>query len=307
MIFQRTLKKPVSVAGVGLHSGQQIQLTLRPASPNQGIHFVRTDLEGAPEVSAQHKNVINTQMATTLGIGKVTIGTVEHLMAALQILGVDNAVIEVDGPEVPIFDGSAHHFCEAIGAVGLESQLQSRAFLALKRKVELKIGEKWAVAEPCSRLEIYGSVDWEHPSIGYQEFHYVEGQTAVDELSRARTFGFLRDYEALKKMGLARGGSLDTAVVMDDHAVLNPGGLRYKNEFARHKVLDALGDFKLAGLSIQAFFRLHRAGHDLHSQLLTAIFRDSDNFEIIESSFKEEPRPLRIHASASRRGVLASY
>jgi UDP-3-O-[3-hydroxymyristoyl] N-acetylglucosamine deacetylase len=306
MIFQRTIKTAVSLEGIGLHSGKPAKLTLRPSRPGRGIVFVRTDIQNAPEISAHYKNVVDTRMATTLGRGKVTVGTVEHLLAALSGAGIDNVVVEIDGPEIPIMDGSSAAFIEAILSVGTESQLQARPTLALRRKVELKIGEKWAVAEPSARLEIHGSIDWDHAAIGFQQFHYVEGRTDFAELSRARTFGFVRDVEALKRMGLARGGSLANAVVLDDSRVLNPEGLRFADEFARHKVLDALGDFKLAGISLRAFFRLHRAGHDLHSQLLTAIFKDPDNFEIIDGTEHEERVRTSIRAALAHAGLAAT-
>jgi UDP-3-O-[3-hydroxymyristoyl] N-acetylglucosamine deacetylase len=299
MIFQRTVKSPVVLKGVGLHSGREARVTIRPARPNKGITFVRTDLKGSPEIPAFFKNVVNTQLATTLGKGNVTVTTVEHLLAGLQGMGVDNAVIEVNGPEVPILDGSSAPICAAIEEAGVEAQLQSRPYLAIRRRVELKVGEKWAVVEPSARLEIHASIDWDHPSIGYQEYHYIEGQTGFHELAKARTFGFLRDVEALKRMGLARGGSLENAVVLDDALVLNPEGLRFPDEFVRHKVLDALGDFKLAGIGVQAYFRLHRAGHDLHSQILAEIFKNPDNFEIIDTSSREE-KPARIRAALAR-------
>ncbi len=300
MTFQRTLKNSVTLNGIGIHSGKPVRLTMKPARPNAGIAFIRTDMPGAPQIAAHYKNIINTQMATTLGRGSVHVSTVEHVMAALQGMGVDNAVIEVSGPEVPIMDGSSGPFCEAIAQVGLISQAQARPYLALRRKVELKLAEKWAVAEPSARLEIHGSIDWDHPSIGFQEFHYVEGKTDFSQLAHSRTFGFVKEVEMLKRMGLARGGSLENAVVLDDALVLNPGGLRSPDEFVRHKVLDALGDFKLAGISIKAFFRLHRAGHDLHSQLLAEIFKDPDNFEIIDESRYEERQPVRMRAVAAR-------
>jgi UDP-3-O-[3-hydroxymyristoyl] N-acetylglucosamine deacetylase len=295
--WQKTLKDSVTLNGIGIHSGKPTRLTLKPAFTNFGVRFVRTDLDGAPEIAAHFKNVINTQMATTLGRGKVTISTVEHVLAALQGMGVDNCLVEVDGPEVPIMDGSSGPFCEAIMRAGIAVQRQRRSVLALRRKVEIKIAEKWAVAEPSSRLEIHGSIDWDHPSIGFQEFHFVEGKTDFAELSHARTFGFVHEVEALKRMGLARGGSLANAVVLDRALVLNPEGLRFPDEFVRHKVLDALGDFKLAGIQLHAFFRLHRAGHDLHSQLLSAIFKDPDCFEIIDGSSTEELVPARISAA----------
>jgi UDP-3-O-[3-hydroxymyristoyl] N-acetylglucosamine deacetylase len=295
--LQKTLKDSVTLEGIGIHSGKPTRLTMIPANVGAGVRFIRTDLAGCPEIAAHHKNVVSTQMATTLGQGKVTISTVEHVLAALQGLGIDNCRIEVSGPEVPIMDGSSGPFCDAILSVGTQVQRKQRPVLALRRKVEVKVGEKWAVAEPSSRLEIHGSIDWDHPSIGYQEFHFVEGKTDFAELAHARTFGFLHEVEALKRAGLARGGSLDNAVVLDRALVLNPEGLRFPDEFVRHKVLDALGDFKLAGIQIQAYFRLHRAGHDLHSQLLSAIFKDPDCFEIIDGTTASEEVAMPIRAA----------
>lgn len=245
-----------------------------------------------------------TRLATTLGIGEgknyVKISTVEHVLAALQGLGIDNALVEVTGPELPILDGSSAPFVEAIDAVGTVVQASVRPMLVLRRKVEIKVNEKWAVAEPSARLEVHGSFEWDHPAIGYQEYYYSEGRTDFREIAAARTFCLLRDVEAMQKMGLAQGGSLDNAVVMDDARVLNPGGLRYPNELARHKVLDALGDFKLAGLGVQAYIRMHRSGHELHSQLLTAIFRDANNYEIIVSGDREEARLPSLAALGQR-------
>jgi UDP-3-O-[3-hydroxymyristoyl] N-acetylglucosamine deacetylase len=305
MFPQRTVRKEVSVSGIGVHTGKSAKLTIKPAISNYGVTFTRTDLEGRPSIAAHFKNIVNTQLATTLGRGVVTVSTVEHVLAALQGLGIDNASIEVDGPEIPIMDGSSAAFCEAIESVGIEQLSQPRAFLALRKKVEIKIGEKWAVAEPASRFEIHGSIDWDHPSIGYQEYHYQEGRTSFSELAHARTFGFLKDVEALRRMGLARGGSLENAVVLDHALVLNPEGLRFPDEFVKHKVLDALGDFKLAGISILAYIRLHRAGHDLHSQLLTEIFKNPDNYEIIDGISKVGKRLGRMQAVLAR-GFAAS-
>lgn len=294
MSLQRTLKNGVTLRGIGLHSGNSIQMVLKPAAPNAGISFVRTDLEGQPTIAAHYKNIVSTQLATTLGRGSATISTVEHVLAAFRGMGVDNGVIEVSGPEVPIMDGSSQVFCQAIQEIGTVTQLQVRPYLALRKKVEVKLGEKWAVVEPSSKFEIHGSVDWDHPSIGYQEFHYQEGETSFEELASARTFGFLKDEQALKRMGLAQGASLENAVVLDHALILNPEGLRFPDEFARHKVLDAIGDFALAGIAIQGYFRLHRAGHDLHKQLLTEIFKYSDQYEIIDSTSKEEREERRV-------------
>lgn len=306
MRYQTTLKNTVRMTGVGLHSGKAVQLVLKPARAHQGIRFFRSDLPDSLPITAFYKNVVNTQLATTLGWGKVTVSTVEHLMAALQAAGIDNLNIEVDGPEVPIMDGSALPFYEAILNAGLEVQSAKKPILVLRQKIEIKVNEKWAIAEPSARLEIHGSVDWNHPAIGYQEYHYISGKTPFSEIYAARTFGFLRDVEAMKRMGLARGGSLDNAVVLDDVAVLNPQGLRYSDEFVKHKVLDALGDFKLAGVELQAYFRLHRAGHDLHSQILNEIFSHPDHFELIDDVQQDSKSSLVRPRPAVLAGALAA-
>jgi UDP-3-O-[3-hydroxymyristoyl] N-acetylglucosamine deacetylase len=300
MIPQRTLKAPVTVTGIGLHSGKEAQVTIRPAAPGRGIVFQRKDVLKAPAIPASFRNVLSTQLATTLGTSAHnSVSTVEHLLAALAGLGVDNAIVEVGGPEIPILDGSSAVFVREIEAAGTVRQLGSRPFLAVRRRVELRMGEKWAVVEPCSRLEIHASIEWDHPAIGYQEFRFAEGETPFESIASARTFGFLRDVEALKRMGLVRGGSLESAVVLDDASVLNPEGLRYPDEFVRHKVLDALGDFQLAGIAVRAHFRLHRAGHDLHSLLLAEVFKNPDNYEIVGDSPREKAIPAQLRRSVS--------
>ena len=309
MSLQRTLKQSVSLTGIGVHSGKAATVTLSPAAANRGILIVRKDMESSLPISAHYRNVVSTQLATTLGRGKMTVSTVEHLMAALHGLGVDNALIEVDGPEVPIMDGSSLPFVQAIEKAGLQTQLKPRVIAAIRKRVELKLKEKWAVAEPGKGFEVHASIDWDHPSIGYQECKYVEGQTSGSvsfrEIAQARTFGFLKDVEALKKMGLARGGSLDNAVVLDDALVLNPEGLRSPDEFVKHKLLDALGDFKLSGITMMGTFRLHRAGHDVHSQLLNEIFKNPDNYEILEDSVPARPLDMPQAAAVMARSRFA--
>lgn len=297
---QRTLKSALTLKGVGLHSGNLAQVTLLPSAVNSGVVFVRKDLRGEPEIRAHFFKVVNTQLATTLGEGPARVSTIEHLMATLLGLGIDNVRVEVTGAEVPILDGSSKAYVEAILGSGIATQNATRPLLLLKRKVEVKVGEKWAFAEPSPRFEVHGSIEFDHPSVGYQEYRYVEGQTEFQELCAARTFGFIHEVEALKRMGLIAGGSLDNAVVLDEAGVVNPDGLRYPDEFARHKVLDALGDFKLAGIHMQAKFRLHRAGHDLHSQLLAEIFRDPSCFEVSDpdaESEEQERRTGRVRAA----------
>jgi UDP-3-O-[3-hydroxymyristoyl] N-acetylglucosamine deacetylase len=306
MFRQRTLSQEVVVEGTGLHTGAPARVKLIPAESNTGICFVRTDLSGTPVIPAQIRSVVSTQLATTLGLSpQVTVSTVEHLLAALFGAGIDNLRIEVDGPEVPILDGSAGPFYAAIQEAGVSFQSESRTYLAVRKKIEVKLGEKWAVVEPAAGFEVKGSIDWDHPSIGHQEFQYIEGKTDFETLASARTFGFLREVEALRQKGLARGGSLENAVVLDDALILNPEGLRFPNEFARHKVLDALGDLKLAGYPILGAFKLHRAGHDLHCQLLRELFQHAENFEFVGGAMPLTQRLNRVQA-VLMRGLAAS-
>ena len=288
MSLQQTIKKTIEFEGLGLHSGKPIRMILHPAAPDTGVVFFRRDLDRSPGIPALVTHVVNTQLATTIGRDKATVSTVEHVLCALAALEIDNVKIEIDGPEVPILDGSSLPFVDKILSIGIDSQLGSRTVLRVKKKVEVKIADKWAFAEPSPRLEIHGSIEWDHPAIGYQEYRYIQGQTEVRELALARTFCLFRDVEAMKRAGLAKGGSLENAVVLDDTSVLNPEGLRAPNELVRHKVLDALGDFKLAGFTIEAKIRLHRAGHDLHNQLLKAILKDPSNYEIVGKKMPEK-------------------
>ncbi len=282
---QQTLKSSFLLEGVGLHSGKKASVRVKPARANTGIIFLRTDVQPAVKIQAHFSQIVSTRLAMTLGNAQggssAQVATVEHLLAALQGLQIDNAEIEVSGPEVPILDGSSRLFVEAIEKVGIETQVEMKRWLLLKKKIEIQVAEKWAYAEPASELRLHGSIEWDHPAVGYQEFFYQEGQTDFTEVASARTFGFLKEVEGLKKMGLALGGSLDNSVVLDHALVVNPGGLRYPDELIRHKILDALGDLKLAGVSLKAAIRLHRSGHELHRQLLHKIFSDAENYELV--------------------------
>lgn len=296
--------------GVGLHSGQEMLLTIHPGKADEGINFRRVDVPGSSPIPARYDQVVATHMATTLGVGKTLVGTVEHLMAAFFGVGIDNAWVEIDGPEVPVFDGSAKVFTELLDAAGSRSLEAAKQILVLKRKVERRVGDKWAVAEPARRFELHASIDWDHPAIGFQEFHYFEGKTPFREIYAARTFGFLSDVERLKAMGLARGGSMDNAIVLDEAAVVNPEGLRFPDEFVRHKVLDAVGDFKLAGADIRASIRLHRGGHELHTQLIKEIFSSTDNYEWVSADalldFEVKRAPRSAWPEVARGSRLAA-
>lgn len=277
---QATLAKSIEWTGIGLHSGRPVKMKLIPGLPESGIRIVRVDLPGCPEIPCRVENVTHTQMATTLGVGKASVSTVEHLMAALAVAGIDHLRIELDAPEVPISDGSAIEFYQALMAAGIRRQAKVRKVWRLKEAVRVQMGDKWAEARPMEGYLVEASVEFPHPAIGRQSFTYVEGVTRAEDFLSARTFGFLKEVEALKKMGLAQGGSLDNAIVLDEERVLNEGGLRYENEFARHKVLDAVGDLMLAGHRIQARVTLCRSGHELHRQLVQAILAKSELVEL---------------------------
>ncbi|MEN9722588.1 MAG: hypothetical protein RJB38_574 [Pseudomonadota bacterium] len=282
-----------------MHSGREVTLRILPLPAHSGIRFVRTDLPGSEEIPARVDFVVNTRMATTLGRGAALVSTVEHLMCALYGAGIDNARIELDAGEVPISDGSAMEFYRAILAVGTSVQGAPRKVWRLKKRVDVKDGGKWGFAEPATGLDVSASVEFDHAAIGFQSFRYIQGQTRFEEFGLARTFGFLKEVEALKKMGLALGGSLDNAVVLDDSGVLNPDGLRYGNEFARHKVLDALGDFALAGATLEARIQLHRSGHDLHRALLVKMLEASELVEATDVELQRVPiRFRRVRAAA---------
>ncbi len=302
-MLQRTVKKKISLNGIGLHSGKNVKLTIHPAPAGTGIVFVRSDLPGAPEQRAHFSAVSNTQLATTLGRGMESISTIEHLMAALYGSGVDNAKIEVDAPEVPVMDGSALPFYQALQFVGTVTLDAPQAMAELVRKIELKVGEKWIVAEPCDRLEVHATIEWDHPEIGYQEFRYIEGETPFSEIAGARTFGFLHEVEALRARGLARGGSLENAVVLDAGRVVNPEGLRYSDEFVRHKVLDSIGDFFTAGVWLKARIRMHRSGHELHRQLLNSVFSSHSNVVYGGAASLEIPSPGAYISGLSSRST----
>jgi UDP-3-O-[3-hydroxymyristoyl] N-acetylglucosamine deacetylase len=277
---QVTLRREIRIEGVGLHSGKSASVVLKPALPNTGILFIRMDLATPVAIPATFEFVTQTKLATTLGRGAATISTVEHLLSAFRLLGIDNAVVEVAGPEVPIMDGSSAAFCEAILGAGFHDQNVAKRVAVLKKRVEVRKGDKVASIEPSERLHIQARIEWDHPAIRTQEFTYTIGTSNFREIANARTFGFMQDVETLKKMGLARGGSLSNAIVLDEARVINPEGLRYKDEFVRHKVLDAIGDFALSPIPFLGDVTLVKAGHEIHKELVAAIFANPDNYEV---------------------------
>lgn len=283
---QRTIAEKISCTGIGLHSGAPVQLTLHPARLDTGIVFVRSEGARTTEIPARADQVGSTQLATTLGASGVSVGTVEHLLAALYGLGIDNIRIEIDGPEVPVMDGSSASFVFLIRAAGIFEQRGARRVLRVKRPVEVRDGERFARVEPARGFRITYCIDFQHPAIGRQTlsgFELREG-SFERELCRARTFGFLHEVQALWDAGLARGGSLDNTIVLDEHRVLNSEGLRMPDEFVRHKALDLLGDFALLGMPLEGHIRVVRGGHALHQKLMQALLHTPGACEVVTSA-----------------------
>jgi len=297
MIRQRTLKNVIRATGVGLHTGDKVYLTLRPAAPDTGIVFRRIDLDPPVDIKASPLNVGDTRLSTTLTNGEARISTVEHLLSAFAGLGIDNAYVDVSAAEVPIMDGSAGPFVFLIQSAGIEEQNRPKRFIRIKRPVTVEDGDKFARFEPFDGFKVSFSIDFDHPAFASRsQTASVDFSTTsfVKEVSRARTFGFLREIEALRQQNLALGGSLDNAVVVDDFRVLNDEGLRYEDEFVKHKILDAIGDLYLLGYSLIGAFRGHKSGHALNNRLLRALLADQAAWE--EVTF-EDPRALPISYS----------
>lgn len=282
MIRQRTLKNIIRATGIGLHTGEKVYLTLRPAAIDTGIVFRRVDLEIPVEIEAKPENVGDTRLSTTLVKGDVRVSTVEHLLSAMAGLGIDNAYIDLSAPEVPIMDGSAGPFVFLVQSAGIEEQNAPKKFIRIKETVIVKDGDKWARFDPFEGFKVSFKIDFEHPV-----FRDRSQTTEVDfsstsfvkEVSRARTFGFMKDIEALRNNDLALGGSLDNAIVMDDYRVLNEDGLRYEDEFVKHKVLDAIGDLYLLGCSLIGQFSGYKSGHELNNRLLRALLAQENAWE----------------------------
>lgn len=294
MIKQRTLKNVIRATGVGLHTGEKVYLTLRPAPADTGIVFRRVDLEDPVEIRACPQNVSDTRLSTTIESNGVRVSTVEHLMSAFAGLGIDNAYVDLTAPEVPIMDGSAGPFVFLIQSAGIAEQNAPKRFIRIKQAIAVEDGDKWARFEPFEGFKVTFEIDFDHPT-----FQAARQQASVNfsttsfvkEVSRARTFGFMGDLEALRAAGLARGGGLDNAIVLDDYRVLNEDGLRYEDEFVKHKVLDAIGDLYLLGHPLIGAFSAYKSGHALNNRLLRKLVETEAAWEII--TFKEnEEAPI---------------
>ncbi|KON81060.1 UDP-3-O-acyl-N-acetylglucosamine deacetylase [Azoarcus sp. PA01] len=284
MIRQRTLKSIVKATGVGLHGGRKVQLVLRPAAPGTGVVFHRVDLDPPRDLPADPYSVCDTRMCSGLERDGAKVGTVEHLMSAVAGLGIDNLHVDVDAPEIPILDGSAGPFVFLLQSAGIEEQKAPKRFLRVKKAVEYREDDKWVRLEPHDGFRLTFSIVFNHPAIDktstsvtidFAEHSYVR------DVARARTFGFMQDVDSMRAHGLALGGSLDNAIVMDEYRVLNSDGLRYVDEFVKHKVLDAIGDLYLCGHPLLAAYSAHKAGHALNNQILRVLLEDRSAWEIV--------------------------
>ncbi len=269
---QHTIGQSVWCSGVGLHSGLKVSLVLKPAPADHGIRFRRTDLPGNPTICAHYDNVIDTFQATTIGSAGIGVSTVEHLMAALYGCGVDNALVELNGPEAPIFDGSAAPYVKLIRKAAIVEQTGARRYLTIRRPFVVEEGDSSIIATPADQFQVHYEIEFPHPRVGKQEYSWELTNTSFSrEIAKARTFGFLKDVQRLQQMGLIRGGSLSNAVVFDENEVLNVNGFRYSDECVRHKILDFIGDLALTGLPVLGKFEIRKAGHTLHSRFLAEL------------------------------------
>ena len=302
MIRQRTLKNIVRATGVGLHTGKKVYLTLRPAAPNTGIVFRRVDLDRVVDIKADPYAVKDTRLSSCLEKDGTRIQTVEHLMSALAGLGVDNVYVDLSEGEVPIMDGSASPFVFLIQSAGVEEQSAAKKFIRILKPVEVRADDKWVKFEPYAGFRVDFSIDFNHPVFAETNRRVVVDfaeMSFIKEVSRARTFGFMQDVETLRSQGLALGGSLDNAIVMDEYRVLNADGLRYEDEFVKHKALDAIGDLYLLGRPLIGAFTAFKSGHALNNQLLRRLVEEKDAWEEVSfQSQNEAPKFLRLESQA---------
>ena len=301
MINQRTLKNVIRATGVGLHTGKKICLTLRPAPVDTGIVFRRIDLDPVVELVARPERVGDTRLSTALCEGDVSVSTIEHLMSAFAGLGVDNAYVELNASEVPIMDGSAGPFVFLVQSAGLTEQVKPKKFIRIKDVIRVEDGDKSAQFEPFDGFKVSFSIDFDHPIFNKspQKAEIDFSSTSfVKEISRARTFGFMHEVEAMRERGLALGGSQNNAIVIDSYSILNKDGLRYEDEFVKHKILDAIGDLYLLGYPLIGLFRAHKSGHALNNKLLRALMQNESAWELV--TFEDvEQAPIAFSQLAS--------
>ena len=295
MLAQRTLKTMTKAVGVGLHSGQRVELTLRPAAPDTGIVFRRVDLPQPADIQVSAESVTDTRMATTVSVGAAKVQTIEHLMSAFAGLGIDNLYVDITADEVPILDGSASSFVFLLQAAGIEKQQTPKQFLRVIKPVEVREGEgaatKWARLVPYEGYKLSFEIEFDHPAVdstGQRVEFDIGSGSYIRDIARARTFGFTKDVEMMRANGLAMGGGLDNAIVMDDYKVLNSEGLRYNDEFVKHKMLDAMGDLYCVGKPLLAAYSAFRSGHALNNKLLRELLSRPDAYEV--TTFDDEAK-----------------
>jgi len=295
MVKQRTVKNAIRATGVGLHTGEKVYLTLHPSAPDTGIVFRRTDLDPVVEIPAKAENVGDTMLSTTLVKDDVRVSTVEHLLSALAGLGIDNIVIDVSASEIPIMDGSAAPFVFLLQSAGIQEQDAAKKFIRIKRPVTVKQDDKEATFRPFDGFKVNFAIEFDHPVFHHQTLNAsidFSSTSFVKEVSRARTFGFMHEFEYLRARGLARGGSLDNAIVVDEFKIVNESGLRFEDEFVKHKILDAIGDLYLLGNSLIGEFDAHKSGHGLNNASLLALMADKDAWEVV--TFVDNPEDVPI-------------
>lgn len=286
---QRTVRDNISCTGIGLHSGKKVRMTIKPAPPDSGIQFIRVDLSVPQVIKAHFENVIDTNLSTTIGVNGTRVSTVEHLMAAFFGLGIDNALVEIDGPEVPIMDGSAAPFIFLLKSAGIREQRRPKQFIVIKKPLRIQDGNRSISIKPSKALKISFSIDFPHPLIKDQQYDFqFSDSNFVKEISKARTFGFLKDMKTLRDAGLAQGGSLDNAIVIDDYRILNEDGLRYSDEFVRHKILDFIGDMAIIGAPVIGHFSIERSGHSLNQALLKKLVANKGHWKRVALEKQEK-------------------
>jgi UDP-3-O-[3-hydroxymyristoyl] N-acetylglucosamine deacetylase len=289
MFQQRTLRRPISCTGRGLHSGKKVVLSLKPAEEDHGIVFVRTDKKDSPPIRVCPENVIDTQYATTLGHNGSKVSTVEHLLAALYGSGIDNLVVEVDSPELPIMDGSAAPFIYLIHSAGIEIQNGFKKFLEIKRPIVVEDGDKRIYVHPARDFKVTYTIDFYHPLLRNQSYSWLFSTVSFEkDIAKARTFGFLKEVEKMRSVGLAKGGTLDNAVVLSDYYILNEDGLRYRDEFVRHKILDLLGDLSILGAYLLGHVKVKKSGHQLNHRFVNELLSTPSRINIFRATTEDE-------------------
>ena len=305
MLNQRTIAKKFSVTGIGIHSGKKVTMTLHPAEADTGIQFQRTDIPNAPILRATAETVGATENNTTIGAGLNAVHTVEHLLSAFYGFGIENVFCEINGPEVPIMDGSGASFVFLLKENGITTLNKSKKFLIVLEKVRVEFDDKWAEIEPSSKLIIDSTIVFAHPTIKTQNKVFeFSCENYINEIGRARTFGFVKDVDALKRKGLIKGGSLDNAIVLDDYKVVNPEGLRFSDEFIRHKILDTVGDIALMGYEIAGKITTYKSGHHVHNLLCRKLLATPSAYEIVSAASLERET---VEAFALPRALQPSF